>query len=293
MCRLTSLATLVLLLTAIGATGQQSSRPCAPIYDVTVAALRHYADGEISQMTPARVTRHVDGDTFWVHFACPPPGPQATEKVRLMGIDTPELGQPGAAQALRYVQHRIGADPVYLAFDFRRRDRFDRLLAYVYLADGTLLNARLLECGLAQPYRGDSNHFSSHFERLAVGPRPSDCPEDAPDSPPATPGAVAIETIANDGRLEHVLLRNNSHRTVDVSGWRIKDDDGTNLSIPTTGPLNSGATLALCSGGGCVGSPQSSATLTDQNIWGNKGDAAFLHDTGGTEVSSYCYGNAC
>ena len=212
-----------------------------------------------------------------------------------MGLDTPEVGQPGADDATRFVRRSIGTDPVYLAFDFRRRDRFDRLLAYVYLADGTLLNARLIECGLAQPYRGDSNHFSNHFERLAAEPPPADCPRPAtPERSPLTPGTVVIEAIVNKGSAEHVLLRNNSPRAVDVSGWRLTDDDDTNQVIPGTDPLPPGKTLALCSGrDGCVGDPRPSVTLTVANIWGNRGDIGFLHDAAATEVSSYCYGNAC
>ena len=211
-----------------------------------------------------------------------------------MGLDTPEVGQPGADDATRFVRRSIGADPVYLAFDFRRRDRFDRLLAYVYLADGRLLNARLIECRLAQPFRGDVNHFSNHFERLAAEPPPADCPTAAPDRSPSTPGTVVIVDIVNKGSAEHVLLRNDTHETVEVSGWRLQDDDGTNLVIPDTDPLSPRATLALCSGrDGCVGDPRPSVTLTMENIWGNKGDIGFLYDAGGTEVSSYCFGNAC
>ena len=290
--KLTFVSILVLLFAAIGAAGQQAARQCGAIYDVTVAGLRHYADGDLSRMTPATVTKHVDGDTFWVRMACPPPGPDAAEKVRLMGIDTPELGQPGAQQALRYVQQSIATDPVYLAFDFRRRDRFDRLLAYVYLADGTLLNARLLECGLAQPYRGELNHFSSHFEHLAAGPRPTGCP--SPGPAPPEPGTVVIVTIVNKNSYEHLLLRNDSREAADVSGWWIKDDDDTSLQLPAIAPLPAGGTLTLCSGrDGCVGNPQPSLTLTTENIWGNSGDAAVLCDAGGTEVSSYCYKNGC
>ena len=104
---------------------------------------------------------------------------------------------------------------------------------------------------------------------------------------------MVIEAIANEGRFEHLLLRNNSSATVDLSGWRVMDDDGTNLSIPPTDALVAGATLALCSGRGCVGAQQPSVTLTDENIWGNGGDAASLLDAGANEVSGYCYGNAC
>ena len=266
------------------------------VYDVTVVGLRHYADADIAEMAPAIVTRFVDGDTVWVRFPCPPPGPAAEEKVRLMGLDTPEIGQPGADEATRFVRRSIGADPVYLAFDFRRRDRFDRLLAYVYLADGTLLNARLIECGYAQPYRGELNHFSTLFEQLAAGPRPDDCLTEslpAPVSPSPGPDAVAIETISNRSKHEHILLRNNTTEAIDVSGWSIRDDDDTHLPIPQTEPLPANGTLAICSGSGCVGNPRPSLTLTTQNVWGNGGDAAVLCDTSGTEVDSYCYADGC
>ena len=284
---------LVAVLSTVGAViaaGQPAN--CSPgmVYDVTVAGLRHYADAEVAGMTRAIVTRLVDGDTIWVRIPCPPPGPSAEEKVRLMGLDTPEVGQPGAADATEFVRRSIGADPVYLAFDFRRRDRFDRLLAYVYLADGTLLNARLIECRLAQPFRGDVNHFSNHFERLAAEPPPADCPPTVP----APPGTVVIVAIVNKGSAEHILLRNDSHEPVDVSRWRLRDDDDTDLVIPNIDPLPPRETLALCSGrDGCVGDPRPRVTLTMENIWGNRGDIGFLYDASGTEVSSFCYGNAC
>ena len=105
---------------------------------------------------------------------------------------------------------------------------------------------------------------------------------------------MVIEAIVNKSSAEHVLLRNNSPQAVDVSGWRLSDDDGTNLMIPDTDPLPPHATLALCSGrDGCVGDPRPRVTLTVENIWGNKGDIGFLHDADGTEVSSYCYRNGC
>lgn len=288
--RLPALLAPALLLAAAGAGGQQQGN-CGPLYDVTVAGLRHYAAAELAQMTPATVTRYVDGDTLHVRMPCPPPGPEAAETVRLMGIDTPEVGEPGAAEATGYVRELTRDETVYLAFDFRRRDRYNRLLAYVYLADGSLLNVRLLECGLAEPFRAERNHFSDDFERAAAAPRPADCPERAA-APAAAPGAVVIEAVVNDGSSEHLLLRNASAAAVDVSGWQVSDDDGTRLLIPPTAPLAPGAVLALCSGAGCVGEAPS-LVLTGDNVWGNGGDAAFLHDAGGRPVSSHCYGGGC
>lgn len=292
-------AALVVAFAAVTASGQQADDSCGRVYDVTVADLRHYSDAEIVHMTPAMVTRIVDGDTLWIRFPCPPPGPDAEEKVRLMGLDTPEIGQPGADEATRFVRRSIGDATVYLAFDFRRRDRFDRLLAYVYLTDGTLLNARLIECGHAQPYRGELSHFSTLFEQLAAGRRPDDCPNAAVPGPPdaavspSAAGAVAIETIANRSRHEHVVLRNNTTEAIDVSGWWIKDDDGSGLLIPPIEALPPNGILAICSGNGCVGDPQPSITSTTRNIWGNGGDAAVLCDAGGTKVDRYCYKDGC
>ena len=297
--RIVGIVTVLLVVTAVTAGGQTASRSCGRVYDVTVAGLQHYADAEIERMTPATVIRHVDGDTFWVHISCPPPGPAAEEKIRLMGLDTPETGQPGAAEATAFVRRRIGRDPVYLAFDFRRRDRFDRLLAYVYLADGTLLNARLIECGHAAPYRDELNHFP-HCSRSSP-----------PHGAPPTVRGIASQPLCHAEQArrasssprspmvargrEHLLLSNRTGAAVDISGWRIRDDDGTHLQIPETEPLAAnGGTFAICSGsGGCVGNPQPSLTMTRKNIWGNDGDAAVLCDACGTEVDSYCYKDGC
>ena len=155
------------------AAGEEARRPI--VYDVTVAGLERYQDADLRRMTPATVTRHVDGDTFEVAIADPPRGMRAAELVRLMGIDTPELRNPPeplATEALEHTVRRVGAGPVYLAFDFRRRDRFDRLRAFVYLPDGTLLNADLLEAGLAVVYRGDDlMYFLAQFEDLEQAAR--------------------------------------------------------------------------------------------------------------------------
>jgi len=78
----------------------------------------------------------IDGDTIRVHVG------GAAESVRLIGIDTPEMThpqfglQPGAAEARRYLQAVLGEGPVWLEFDVAPRDRYGRLLAYVYVRHG-------------------------------------------------------------------------------------------------------------------------------------------------------------
>ncbi len=103
-----------------------------------------------------------DGDTLKIE----PHG-----KVRLIGIDTPEreaserdryLARQGVSprqqrkiyeRAKQFNIKNVKGKAVSLTFDHTTRDRHGRLLAYVYLADGRLLNQILLKQGLAVVYR--------------------------------------------------------------------------------------------------------------------------------------------
>ena len=272
----------------LGAGSAGSEVPRRPIvYDVTVARLERYQDADLRLMTPAAVTRHVDGDTFVVAVADPPRGMRAVERVRLMGIDTPELGDPLAAEALAHVERRAGAGPVYLAFDFRRRDQFDRLLAFVYLPDGTLLNADLIEHGLATVYRRDDlMYFLAQFEDLEREARSRQL---GVWQGRAGAGVIIVD-IGNQSRDEHVLLRNDGSAAVDISGWRICDDDGDVLVIPSRVVLAPGETLAVGSGTGCVETHHPCRPVSTKNIWGNPGDVACLKDRSGNIVDAYAYG---
>lgn len=110
------------------------------------------------------------GTVTWVHdadtFEIAPHG-----QVRLLGIDAPEkhaserdrtfLRLGSTAQRLRQTHgaglawclRHVKGTQVTLSFDRDRRDRFGRLLAYVRLADGRLLNRLLLDEGLVIVYR--------------------------------------------------------------------------------------------------------------------------------------------
>lgn len=113
----------------------------------------------------ARVTRVYDGDTIEVEFE------GAKERVRYIGIDTPERDD---RRALILEMARLATDAnrslvagrsVRLEFDVDRRDRYDRLLAYVFVGD-TLVNEWLVREGFAQAreYRPNVRHQERLFE---------------------------------------------------------------------------------------------------------------------------------
>jgi micrococcal nuclease len=89
-----------------------------------------------------------DGDTLHVRYQ------GEDERVRLIGVDTPEVpwyggaGQCFGVEAGVYARRRLDGKTVRLVFDVNRRDRYGRLLAYVYVGD-ELFNMTLVREGYA------------------------------------------------------------------------------------------------------------------------------------------------
>ncbi|MGE0545338.1 MAG: thermonuclease family protein [Dehalococcoidia bacterium] len=94
----------------------------------------------------ARVVRVIDGDTILVEIG----GRQ--ERVRYIGVDTPETVAPDrpvgcfGPEASERNKALVEGKTVELERDISERDRFDRLLRYVYV-DGMMVNAALLRDG--------------------------------------------------------------------------------------------------------------------------------------------------
>ncbi|MDX8403426.1 MAG: thermonuclease family protein [Mariprofundaceae bacterium] len=113
----------------------------------------HIADaGTLSQVGSSRwvtVSKVYDGDTFKTRDG---------EKIRLLGINTPEIahggkpGQPLGQKAKKKLKLLIDGRLVRLEFDRDKHDKYNRLLAHIYLRDGRWINAIMVEHGLAHVY---------------------------------------------------------------------------------------------------------------------------------------------
>jgi micrococcal nuclease len=120
-----------------------------------------------------RVTRVVDGDTIHVRLG------GRDERVRYIGVDTPESVTPGtpvqcfAKRASAYNERLVDGERVRVVRDAEARDRYGRLLAYVYRArDGLFVNAALVRGGYAQPLTIPPNvAHAGEFRRLAAQAR--------------------------------------------------------------------------------------------------------------------------
>lgn len=130
----------------------------------------------------ATIVKVNDGDTVVLRYR------GTTEHVRLIGIDAPEsygnerahresnrtgrslesiiaLGKRSSAYLKDLLP--IGSQ-VSLEFDVEKRDRYQRLLAYLYLKDGAFLNEKILIDGFARPYTVPPNvRYAKRFQKAA------------------------------------------------------------------------------------------------------------------------------
>ena len=95
------------------------------------------------------VKRVIDGDTIQLSNG---------ERVRLIGVDTPETKHPKkpveyfGKKASAFTKRMVEGKVVTLKYDWQSKDKYGRTLAYVYLKDGTLLNAEIIKQGYGHAY---------------------------------------------------------------------------------------------------------------------------------------------
>ncbi|UCF98528.1 MAG: thermonuclease family protein [Spirochaetaceae bacterium] len=142
------------------------------LYRLNVAGVEQPGEADLARMTRAVVVRHVDGDTVYVSIPRPPKGLKRYESLRFIGVDTPETVHPQKTverfgkEASEFTRGQLLNRPVYLAFDWQLRDRYDRLLAYIYLPDGICFNAVLVREGYAHAYTRFPFQFLEQFRAL-------------------------------------------------------------------------------------------------------------------------------
>ena len=174
------LASLVAVVILLSACARGSSQPPATVAPAT---------GNLPSGIDVVVRKVIDGDTIEV---------SGGERVRLIGIDTPETHDPNrpagcfGTEASRFTATLLApGTPVRLVGDAEQRDRYGRLLAYVYRrADGLFVNAELLRRGYAQLLTIPPN--VAHTDEFAAIAR---------DARAGSQGLWAACTLMPDGRV--------------------------------------------------------------------------------------------
>jgi endonuclease YncB( thermonuclease family) len=109
------------------------------------------------------VTRVIDGDTIVLDHG---------EKVRLIGVDTPETKHAQKPveffghEATAFTRNLVERKSVRLEYDWQRRDKYGRTLGYVYLEGGTFVNAEIVKQGYGFAYTKYPFRYLEQFRAL-------------------------------------------------------------------------------------------------------------------------------
>ncbi len=225
---------------------------------------------------PARVTAIVDGDTIRVQIN------GVERSVRYILINTPETDEPLGAEATLANRRLVAGKTVYLLKDVNETDRYNRLLRYVFLADGTHVNAELVRQGYAQlsTYPPDISRQAeiraAQQEAVAAGRGLW-----ASSSPAVGSGRLSIAAV--DKREEYVDVRNGGQAPVRLEGWVLRSERGRQ-ECALSGELAAGGTLRVWAMKGAGGFQCGFASP----IWHNNlSDPAVLLAPGGSEVARW------
>ncbi len=238
----------------------------------------------------ATLVEVIDGDTVRVQIS------GTIEEVRLAGLNTPERGECHSAEATAGLRSLVVAGTLLLEpAGPDDRDRFGRLLRYVYAGD-TSVNLAMVLRGHGLGVAGDhtrNREFTAAAEtawaeRLGMW-GPAACGNTLPSEVEifaleADPPGDDTER-AND---EFVVLRNVGPGTTDLSGWRIRDESSTHRFVfPDGSLLSAGALLTVHSGCGVD-------SMTDLHwcagpVWSNGGDTVILQAPSGNVVDRLSY----
>lgn len=146
------------------------------------------------------VVKVIDGDTITVKIG------GKNETIRLIGIDTPETSDPRTGvqcfgkEATAKLKSVIG-ERVSIEKDAGEgeRDKYDRLLAYVYSEEGTMLNKYMIAQGYAYEYTYDDAYkYQKEFKAAEADAKakrrglwaPNACPEPQKTAPAPVPAPV-------------------------------------------------------------------------------------------------------
>ena len=244
-----------------------------------------------------RVREVIDGDTIVLRDG---------RKVRYLGINAPEHGQPYAREATNFNRRLVSGLPVRLEFDQVREDRHGRLLAYVYATkcevrgancgEETLVNEQLLAEGLAHVFFMPPN--TRFAERLLQAQEKAHTARRGMWK--AVRGPLKITRIEPKGNAEEgkealgefVRIANVSDQSLDVSGYSIADRDGHRYEFPSA-QLRPGYVLTLVTGEGRDRRDHAGPVTLYWNrragVWNDRGDTAYFRDPKGEVVDRFEY----
>lgn len=232
---------------------------------------------------PALVTRVIDGDTVELANG---------ERVRLLGLDTPETGQPFYQQSKTWLRARLEDQTVTLEPGPEDKDKYGRLLRYIWLGD-RLVNLELVELGLGAVYMMEPEE--AHYQDFLQAESRAREAGLGIWQHPGTSFCVGIHYFhynaegddnenLND---EYVTFRNKCTHPVELTGWTLQDTANNTYTFPELALANK-TTVTLHTGPGQDNSTDLYWGRT-RAVWNNQADTLWAWNAQGELLLNHSY----
>jgi micrococcal nuclease len=231
--------------------------------------------------TTYEVSEIIDGDTIKLSNG---------ERVRLIGINAPETGQPYYSEAKEKLIELIGNNSVTLEKDVQDKDQYERWLRYVYVG-GTHVNMEMVREGYAIAYYFPPNtKFLDDFEDAEQDAQTSQLGIWSPSEYNLTVIQLHEDAQGDDSENlndEYVTFENEGTTSVDMTGWMVLDEANNQYDFSPF-VIENGSSVTLYTGQG-TDNDTKVYWGNDNPIWNNDGDSLFLRDAEGYLVTYYSY----
>jgi len=237
-------------------------------------------ENNVTQDYNMTVTDVIDGDTFYLGNG---------DKVRMLGINTPESGRPYAQEATDFLTNMILGKEVTLVNDSKNEDSdsYGRLLAHVYVND-TFVNYEIIKVGFAfwYPYTSGTD-FDSEYQEAQDYASNNEVGLWTESLYNLTIDYIEYDPEGDEAEGEYVVVTNNENYNVSMVGWFLQDE-AAQTAYEFNFTIMNNTSIQIYTGDGV----DNATTLFwgwYQGIWNNSGDFAILQDENGYMVDSYRY----
>lgn len=230
----------------------------------------------------AAVSQIIDGDTVELADG---------RRVRYIGINTPERGQPFYNEATNANRQLVQGRQVQLEFDADTFDQYGRTLAYIWV-DGVLVNLQIVAQGFANAFTVPPNvKYEQEFRAAERSAREAGRGLWAGSGVKLEISQIHANAPGNDNENpngEWIEMVNRGAAPVSLRGFTLKDE-ANHIYTFADFSAQPGRPFRLYSGQGRDSSTELYWGLVDDSVWNNGGDTAFLRDAQGALVDSLAY----
>ena len=245
----------------------------------------------INSTRSAKVIRVLDGDTIEI---------EGGQRVRYLGINAPESGQPFSTEATRENERLVAGRVVNLEFDVQTQDRYQRLLAYIWVGN-KLVNEEIVKNGYAvsetiQPnvkYQDLILKAQQEARDACRGLWVGLCSRN-PESSCIKIVNINADAPGNDNENkngEWIEIKNTCPQAISMNGWLLKDSSASNKYEFKDFALEGLKSVIIYSGCGTNTQDRLYWQCPEGKyaVWNNTGDHAFLYDASDNLVTEYQY----